>query len=372
MATPSPIETKPLSRLSAVTAEEAKTTRRFQPKINHTPPLPAVNWAAVGQQAPQPLDAAPNRLPAAEVVVIAWTDAEWAALNHVFCSAGGTMTYASRTRGSWDGWQKFDKDAPSVGDWTFWGEYRLVQLGRAKALLFKSNTHLDYPGPQYLEKLILRLVSDVKPKLILSTGTAGGARLSDHIGTVNVVHSGALYQSKQPQSAWPVYKSAWRADWTLVANSGFRHLLFPVPTTESDLKAIGKEFNAFYKTDYPLATLNVDSLNMADPMPGINNLTATQTALLTTDSFVVGTSSGNLSNFACVEMDDAVIDKVCAAHKIEFGSVRNISDPAQNAVLPPAVQGHWGQAIYDCYGFYTSYNGAITAWAILSAQFKLK
>jgi hypothetical protein len=53
---------------------------------------------------------------------------------------------------------------------------------------------------------------------------------------------------------------------------------------------------------------------------------------------------------------------------VAFGSVRNISDPVQNASLPPAFQAHWGQAIYDAYGFYTSYNGAIAAWAILSAQ----
>jgi nucleoside phosphorylase len=91
------------------------------------------------------------------------------------------------------------------------------------------------------------------------------------------------------------------------------------------------------------------------------------TPLLTASSFVVGTNSGNLESYACVEMDDAVIGMACAGTAAAFGFVRNISDPVQNAALPSDVQGDWGSAIYNAYGFYTSYNGALTASAILSA-----
>lgn len=38
----------------------------------------------------------------------------------------------------------------------------------------------------------------------------------------------------------------------------------------------------------------------------------------------------------------------------------------QNATLPQKIQVHWGEAIYDAYGFYTTYNGAIAAWAVLA------
>jgi len=31
------------------------------------------------------------------------------------------------------------------------------------------------------------------------------------------------------------------------------------------------------------------------------------------------------------------------------------------------VLGCWGSAVYDAYGFYTSFNGAIAAWASLVA-----
>ena len=65
-------------------------------------------------------------------------------------------------------------------------------------------------------------------------------------------------------------------------------------------------------------------------------------------------------------MDDAIIGKACSANGVPFGFVRNVSDPAQGASLPAKVQGNWGSAVYDTYGFYTSYNGALAAWAMLA------
>jgi hypothetical protein len=41
---------------------------------------------------------------------------------------------------------------------------------------------------------------------------------------------------------------------------------------------------------------------------------------------------------------------------------------ARLASSSAGVAAHCGQAVHDAYGFYTSYNGAIAAWALLSAQ----
>jgi nucleoside phosphorylase len=360
-----------LARLRLATPlAAARSETPFQPTINHSPPLPPVNWGAISAQAPTLMATPAAAPPSAAAVVLVWTDAEWAALEHVFCNSGAAMPYTNRNHSAWTGWQKYDQGIPTVKDWTYWGEYRLVQIGTAPVLLFKSNTHLDFPGRKYLSQLISQLIVTVKPQLLLSTGTAGGARPGDSIGTVNVVRAGTLYESKQPQSSWPEYTSSWRAKWTVPGQSGFKKLLFPVPTLATDLASIHTQFNAFYKSDYSLNTLNVDGLDLAAALPSINNLTAGATSVLTADSFVVGTSSGNLADFACVEMDDAILAEVCAAGNVAFGSVRNISDPVQNVALPAEFQAHWGQAIYDAYGFYTSYNGAIAAWAILNGQFQ--
>lgn len=67
-------------------------------------------------------------------------------------------------------------------------------------------------------------------------------------------------------------------------------------------------------------------------------------------------------------MDDAVVDSVCAARGVSFGSVRHISDPAQNVALPVEAQAAWGGAVYRAYGIFTSYNGALATAAMLAAS----
>ena len=354
----------PARLLLSAAVSAADFSRKFTPSLTHTPGLPAIDWAAVGLQAPQLLTAASAPLPAADAVVITWAETEWAAMQHVFCSSATSMPYSQRNTSSWSGWTKYADGAP--GSLGYWGYYRLVELGAARVLLFKSNAHYAASqGEQNLEALTNLLIEDVKPKLILSIGTAGGARTSDPVGTVNVVHSDALYESNAPQTGWPVYSSSWAPDWSIINNKSFANLLFPVPTTSSDLASIGSQFNKFYSSNYPLSELNPGNLNMGAAQPAINNLTPANIALVTAKSFVVANTSGNLSSFACVEMDDAIIART-AAGKTPFGSLRNISDPIQNAALPERVQGNWGEAIYTAYGFYTSYNGALAAAAVLS------
>jgi nucleoside phosphorylase len=361
-----------VARLTAPGAEpETAASRQFDPSITNMPALPAVNWSAVGAQAPQLVDSSPNKLPASAVVVITWADAEWAAMEHVFCNSGVSMPYSSRNNPSQTGWVKYDKNLPKAeksSDWNYWGYFRQVKVGSSSVLLFKSNTHLDWPGEQYLESLINQLIADVKPKLILSIGTAGGARPIDHVGTVQVVHAGTLYENNQPQADWPTYSNGWNANWTTISNPQFGKLLFAVPTKASDLQSIASQFNEFYKTNYSLSDLNPDNLNMADPVPKLNNMTTGSTSLLTADSFLVANTSGNLAKFACVEMDDAIIAEACGSKHTAFAFIRNLSDPAQNASLPATVQGNWGQAIYSAYGLYTSYNGAIATWALINSN----
>lgn len=315
--------------------------------------------------APQLLET-PSRLPNAAAVVITWAEPEWAALEQVFCGNGTAMAYTKRNTSVWSGWFKYDDGAPN--DLGYWGYYRLVQIRDLTVLLFKSNTHYAADqGDEELQRLITRLIETVQPSLILSIGTAGGCRNTDPIGTVNVVHRDVLYEDNQPQTNWPSFSNPWIPNWAVIRENSFGNLLLPVPTTASDLKALASQFNQFCRSNYPLSELNPNNLNMGAPSPTINDLTAAGIPLLTTKSFVVGNTSGNLSNFACVEMDDAVLAKA-AADRTSFGCIRNISDPIQNVQLSEEFQGHWGEAIYTAYGVYTSYNGALAAWAILRGQ----
>lgn len=75
----------------------------FYPTIHNTPDLPAIDWSVIGQQAPTLLDTPADYLPAADVVLLCWAEAEWAATEHVFCTSGSSMPTpsTSSTREAW-------------------------------------------------------------------------------------------------------------------------------------------------------------------------------------------------------------------------------------------------------------------------------
>jgi len=185
---------------------------------------------------------------------------------------------------------------------------------------------------------------------------------------VRAVSAGTLYESGVAQSKFPVYTNSWTAVDTILNNARFASLLFPIPTTASDLESLVSQFNSYYSETFSLSDLDPDGLNSGDAAPKISDNTGGTTSLLTTPTFVVGTTSGNYQGYSCIEMDDAIIGEVCKGAGTAFGFVRNISDPVQNASLASKIQGDWGSAIYDTYGLYTSYNGALAAWAFLAAM----
>ena len=342
--------------------------KQFEPVISSTPELPAIDWSGVGQVAPTLLSAGSGSgLPAADVVVITWADAEWAAMQHVFCASGVAMPYSDRNMGSWSGWTKYAAGMPSatVSGWSYWGEWRLVEVGGKRLLLWKSNTHLDFPGQTQLTAMMQMLISEVKPGLVVSIGTAGGAMVGDHVGTVRAVSAGTLYEKGKASGSWPVWANGWSAGATLLHKAGLASLLFPVPTTEGDLQGLVTQFNSYYGSSYSIFDLDPDGLNAGDTQPKVVDATGGAVSLLTTPTFVVGTTAGTYGTFACIEMDDAVLGDVCKAAGVAFGFVRNVSDPVQSAALPAEVQGSWGSAVYDAYGFYTSFNGALAGWASL-------
>ena len=367
-------KTRPARLTPPVSALEKASRPEFYPVISNQPDLPIIDWTLIGEAAPVLQNTPSADLPPADAVVITWAEPELAALQHVFCQSNISMSYSSRNQGSWPGWLKYDKNMPAGAgeDWSYWGYYRLVTMGTKNVLLFKSNTHLAASnGEANLTAMITRIINTVQPSLILSIGTAGGTIITDHVGTVNTVHAGTLYNSGEPATDWKTYSNPWIAGWQTINKPAFAQLLFPIPTTAADLAAIQTQFNAFYHTAFPLSELNVGGLDMGDSAPQLKNMTGAATSLLTASGFVVGTSDGKLASFACVEMDDAVIAEACQGKAVQFGFIRNISDPVQNVALPNTKeqpdQGNWGSAIYHAYGFYTSYNGALAAWAILNA-----
>ena len=132
------------------------------------------------------------------------------------------------------------------------------------------------------------------------------------------------------------------------------------------------QLHAKYKASAPftLADLLNNGLNpsnlgtaTATPMKGV--------PILTTDSYYI--APGN-TPYAALEMDDAVIAYAAGLQKVNFAFVRNISDPMVPAVagngapIPDEIREDWSSAIYTNFGLYSSFNGALTAWATIAAS----
>jgi hypothetical protein len=94
------------------------------------------------------------------------------------------------------------------------------------------------------------------------------------------------------------------------------------------------------------------------------------TPLLTTDTYFI--APGNSPGYAALEMDDAVIAAAALRLGVPFAFIRNISDAVianqdlAGAPIAEAAREAWSSAQYDHFGVYSSFNGALAAWATLA------
>src|SRR5436305_12248046 len=65
------------------------------------------------------------------------------------------------------------------------GLYFPCRIGKARVLLFKSGLHLAYDGPATpLRKLVVEIAKAVRPKMLITTGTAGAIGADVALGDV--------------------------------------------------------------------------------------------------------------------------------------------------------------------------------------------
>ena len=352
--------------------------------------LPAIDWSSIGHTAPSPVAVdykgpeAP--LPEAEIVIFTWTDAEWSALDHVFLHGRAQATQQSSTLSHH--WLQFSHSAPSSGNegGKLWGYYQLVDVqGKGAAphrvLLLKSDTHLAHPPWIAGLSSLVDLVAAAHPQRIYSVGTAGGADQTQRLGDVVITNSAEI-QLKIKDNADCGYNGGtfactnWFPDLSIVPEVQST-LLFPlsrVATTSALERVLEGAKRGRHKDTEQLSPFTLNDLvnSSLDPRnlgsPQVHNLK--DKPLLTTDYYYI--AIGN-TNYAALEMDDAVIAHVAQQKKVDFVFIRNISDPLVPAKtpdqkpIPEPAREAWSSAIYDAYGLYTSFNGALAAWATIAA-----
>jgi len=316
--------------------------------------------------------------PRADAVILTWTSAEWAALHHVFCGWDQEMRISDVTssKAEWrKGWLPYARDyhqireymdevkyghmggAPSLYD-KQWGKFCMVKIGEKNVLLVKSGMHLAQDGPllplcQFTEKIL----DEAAPELVLSIGTAGAVRDEDALGSALITRSARFYLLGEFKDAGfnnRKYTSDWalpdrfldQAQGLVIQVSGFP--VYRISPQYPDTRILPDEPNSRLKL-------------CDDP-------------IITTDTFLFGTTENRLDKYGCmVEMDDAVIAMVCDQQNdlreanVRYAFVRNASDPVMDSRIGNwNLQKAWAGYVYEQKGIYTSVNGALGAWAIVA------
>ncbi|MDH5327169.1 MAG: hypothetical protein OEZ68_18355 [Gammaproteobacteria bacterium] len=345
-------------------------------RVKHFP-LPPVDWNRIDAEAPRVLGFdyhGPNsRLPKADAVVITWTSAEWSALDHVMINSD---SYRNPTAEHWrDAWLHYAYDAPVDNNDNFtgnplWGFIRLVEINAKKVLLLKSDAHLAHPPyAAGLSHLIQLLIEQAQPSEIFSIGTAGGSELEEKLADV-VITNAAVMNARLKNNQVPYNHETISNSWNVPEQflQTVRENLFydinEILTTQQ-LQTLCQKLNHKLQSSYPLEQLVNAALR--PPLPLSKIRLCKDKPLLTTDFYYIAPESGD-PKYSTLEMDDAVIAYECKSKNVHFTFIRNISDPLVTGGLPDHVRDDWSSLIYEAFGLYSSFNGALACWAVLAGR----
>ncbi len=331
---------------------------------------------------PSLVDPAPgpeDPLPEADYLVITWTVAELQALSDVLAPG------ISRTK-----WHPYARDfttkyLPNIRSGAparaanRMASYCPTTIGDKSVLCMKSELHLNQDGVKTGEgtatlpvaDLFRQIIAEVKPKLIITTGTAGATYSEHELGDVMITRA-AKFRCQMEFRNEPFAHTEYRSDFEI-----------PLDRFEDAKTLLASIADELTEPDFGPPTTKYKMPDGQPVLPGRRNHPdlkvdgrdfAEFRPILTTDYFEFGTSTNHLANEGCgVEMGDAALGLVCeelGAQAPRWLVVRNASDPQINGNLPtsPDVQAMWAVWFYEQYGYWTSVSSAIACWAIIAGD----
>ncbi len=360
----------------ALRVEPQMLPKAFMPKAKLSLPFPE-ELAPV----PQPLPASPDPeapLDQADILLVTWTVAEHDALADVL-TPGFNRNDWYRYKHLFDEQYKdqIRNGAPAQKAGRL-GSWFPTKIGSKKVMCYKSELHLNQdgiptgPGTATLpvKDMFKQLIAEVKPELVITTGTSGGVFLEHDLGDV-VVTRGAKFRLADEFKNEPFNGKSYRSPWDI--NTGYFEKARELMSLYKD--RLQEPGFAPPTKRYPFPGPLIEAQpNIPDiKLDGVAEMPAFH-PILTTDFFEFGTSANHLEAEGCaVEMGDAVLGLVCdESSKPPLWLVsRNLSDPQINADLPTTphnldMQIHWAVWYYEKYGYWTSIMSALADWAIIA------
>jgi nucleoside phosphorylase len=240
------------------------------------------------------------------------------------------------------------RGAPAVQDSHRLASYFPTTIAGRRALCVKSELHMSQDGPKLpVAKLWAQMIAEVKPKLVISTGTAGGIGKAVELGDV-VVAPSVRFDCQQTFKSAPFHDAIY---------------------------ACSKLKTTSFDEAQKLFAANTSHLPPSPRPPRIFTRAAagvTNADVVTTDFFAFDESNNQykLQGLgAAVEMGDAVLGLVIqqlGSKAPMWTAIRNASDPQidTTGLTPKEARAKAGQ-IYEKFGYWTTICSAITCWAAI-------
>ncbi|MGA8035523.1 MAG: hypothetical protein WB985_06080 [Candidatus Acidiferrales bacterium] len=362
--------------------------------------LPPITWPAgfaptasafSGHPPGQPITTAIAE--SVDVLVILYTDLEISALLDVF---SGDSSWAPSRKKTWNAYghnfaaikpkiQGIDEnDALKAG---YFGYLSLMMIGTKKVALYKTELHPKSNGLQLpFIPVIAQLATELSPKLVISTGTAGAVGSTLNCGDV-IITNAARFHVRSTYLSYPqidtlssshgqiTNAAAVSGSYVQYAASNFTKL--SLAGLQQCYARIGtRPGYSFLKKNTAPCSIYVKGAN---PVPGPEPMDIVSADYLTVDDNhdAEGLQALGVMN----DTDDAfafyALGSIAAAKRPKWLSVRNASEPqivtaeflagTSPTVIIDKLKGIAG-AIYGVYQYCTTLNSAFACWGVIAGM----
>jgi nucleoside phosphorylase len=295
-------------------------------------------------------------LPKGDILLVTWTVDEGHALSRVLTPGFDSKNdWKSYTHNMKRLFKKFRAACPARNAGRL-GAYWVTKINGLTVVCFKSESHLSQDGPQIPNfDVWQQLIDEVRPTLIITTGTGGGIGKRWEVGDV-IVSPIVRFDCKKK-----------------FKNTKFQGQAFAKASYKAPKKVRQGNFAKARELFRANATHLPNTNSRKIPTIAVSN--SVPTSIVTTDFFGFDNSQntyklqglGDLS-----EMGDAVLGAVLKplAHKAPaWVAVRNVSDPQINEPGKSLrEQAHDAALIYKGFGRWSSVCSAIVCWALITAE----
>jgi purine-nucleoside phosphorylase len=289
-------------------------------------------------------------LPKADVLVVTWTVDEGHALSRVITPGKDSRNdYRAYTHNFTSISEKMRKFCPALQAKRL-GAYWTTKIGGKSVVVFKSDSHMSQDGPQLPNiDVWTQIIEEVQPKLVITTGTAGGIGKEFEVGDV-IVSPIVRFDCTSKFKSKPFHGD---------------HYASVAPKT--------KHF-ATAKTLFKANAAQLPKENTRPPKIVRVAPSELASSVVTTDFFGFDTSDDryHLKGLGDVsEMGDAVLGLVAKQmgdKAPRWVAVRNVSDPQIKAEGTIKQQAALAAQIYKGFGRWSTVCSAIVCWALIAAE----